>query len=268
MESFLARFVALWTRARLEPADAGARLRDSAAPVCYVLERHSAVDLAVLRKLCASARLPRSRRRVFPGRDGRPARRVRARAAGRLLAHAPRSARARAADRAHRCVARRPGARCRARALRHLLGPRAAKGKIAAAAVAVRGLGLRQPPAARLHGARQRPQHLGAARRSGVAPRPARRRGRHAPRPRAGWRARCAASLRARAPRISVRTCRTGARSWPRCCARAPCARPWPRACAIARAPRAATACSRRAATSTRSRPTTRTASSASPRRC
>ena len=47
MDSLLARIIALWTRSRLEPADVGARLRDSAAPVCYVLERRSAVDLAV-----------------------------------------------------------------------------------------------------------------------------------------------------------------------------------------------------------------------------
>ena len=65
MDSLLARLVALWTRARLDPADAGARLRDSAAPVCYVLERRSAVDLAVLRTLCARARLPRPRRRLL-----------------------------------------------------------------------------------------------------------------------------------------------------------------------------------------------------------
>src|SRR5215831_16606089 len=72
MESFLARFVALWTRARLEPAEAGARLRDSAAPVCYVLERESAVDLAVLHKLCANAKLPRPRRRVLAGKNDGP----------------------------------------------------------------------------------------------------------------------------------------------------------------------------------------------------
>ena len=65
MDSFLARFVALWTRARLEPADVAARLRESAAPVCYVLERRSPVDLAVLRNVCASARLPRPRRRLL-----------------------------------------------------------------------------------------------------------------------------------------------------------------------------------------------------------
>jgi glycerol-3-phosphate O-acyltransferase len=65
MDSFLARFVALWTRARLEPADVAARLRDSAAPVCYVLERRSPVDQAVLRTVCASQRLPRPRRRLL-----------------------------------------------------------------------------------------------------------------------------------------------------------------------------------------------------------
>ncbi len=57
MDSLLARFVALWTRARLDPAEAdagaGARLRESAVPVCYVLERSSAVDLAMLHSLCA-----------------------------------------------------------------------------------------------------------------------------------------------------------------------------------------------------------------------
>ena len=65
MDSLLARLVALWTRARLEPADIGTRLRDSAVPVCYVLERRSAVDLAVLRALCARTRLPRPRRRLL-----------------------------------------------------------------------------------------------------------------------------------------------------------------------------------------------------------
>jgi len=72
MESLLARFVALWTRARLEPADAGARLREGTAPVCYVLERHSAVDLAVLRTLCANNRLPRPRRRLPTGKPDAP----------------------------------------------------------------------------------------------------------------------------------------------------------------------------------------------------
>ena len=75
MDSLLARLVALWARARLEPADIGARLRDSAVPVCYVLERRSAVDLAVLRALCARARLPRPRRRLLaaPANAGRAA---------------------------------------------------------------------------------------------------------------------------------------------------------------------------------------------------
>jgi len=68
MEALLARFFALWTRARLEPADVGVRLRATPAPVCYVLERRSAVDLAVLRNVCASARLPRPLRRLFGAR--------------------------------------------------------------------------------------------------------------------------------------------------------------------------------------------------------
>src|SRR5450432_2936083 len=69
MDSLPAWFVALWTRARLDPtdADAGARLRDSAAPVCYVLERSSGIDLAMLRALCTRARLPRPHRRLLPG---------------------------------------------------------------------------------------------------------------------------------------------------------------------------------------------------------
>jgi glycerol-3-phosphate O-acyltransferase len=68
MELLLARFLALWTRARLEPADAAARLRAGSVPVCYVLERRSAVDLAVLRNLCARERLPRPLRRLLGGR--------------------------------------------------------------------------------------------------------------------------------------------------------------------------------------------------------
>jgi glycerol-3-phosphate O-acyltransferase len=65
MEALLARVVAPWTRARLEPEAVLARLRGSSAPVCYVLERHSSIDLAVLRRLCASQRLPRPMRRLF-----------------------------------------------------------------------------------------------------------------------------------------------------------------------------------------------------------
>ena len=70
MNSFLARFIALWTRSRLEPADISSRLRASAAPVCYVLERRSALDLAVLRAQCAQARMPRPLRRLFGALPG------------------------------------------------------------------------------------------------------------------------------------------------------------------------------------------------------
>jgi len=65
MEALLARFLALWTRARLEPAEVGTRLRNSAVPVCYVLERRSAVDLAVLRNVCKQGHLPRPLRRLL-----------------------------------------------------------------------------------------------------------------------------------------------------------------------------------------------------------
>ena len=65
MESLFARFFSLWVRARLEPADAAVRLGERSAPVCYVLERGSAVDLAVLRALCAREHLPRPLRRLL-----------------------------------------------------------------------------------------------------------------------------------------------------------------------------------------------------------
>ncbi len=106
MDSLLARFVALWTRARLDPADAGARLRDGKAPVCYVLERYSAVDFAVLHSLCKGAKLPRPRRRLLPDKAAIGARAFRARAPGGLLAHATGSAHAPRAHGTDRYAAR------------------------------------------------------------------------------------------------------------------------------------------------------------------
>ncbi len=61
----LGRFLRLWTRASLQPQDAAERLRDQPLPVCYVLERRGAADLAVLQKVCSSARLPRPTRRLL-----------------------------------------------------------------------------------------------------------------------------------------------------------------------------------------------------------
>ena len=70
MDSPLARLIALWTRARLEPADIALRLRATTAPVCYVLEHAGSIDLAVLRALCAKQRLPRPRRRLLAAQRG------------------------------------------------------------------------------------------------------------------------------------------------------------------------------------------------------
>ena len=69
MNWFLHRVLALWVRCRILPEDAAARLRDRANPVCYVLERRSAVDLAVLQNVCDSMHLPRPRKRLL-GRRG------------------------------------------------------------------------------------------------------------------------------------------------------------------------------------------------------
>ncbi len=69
MNWFLHRVLALWVRCRILPEDAAARLRDRANPVCYVLERRSAVDLAVLQNVCDSMHLPHPRKRLL-GRRG------------------------------------------------------------------------------------------------------------------------------------------------------------------------------------------------------
>ncbi|HEY3809117.1 MAG TPA: glycerol-3-phosphate 1-O-acyltransferase PlsB [Steroidobacteraceae bacterium] len=64
MQGLLRRVLALWVRATLRPEDAAARLTARAVPVCYVLEQHSRVDLAVLQNVCVRDRLPRPGRRL------------------------------------------------------------------------------------------------------------------------------------------------------------------------------------------------------------
>ncbi|HEX4051658.1 MAG TPA: glycerol-3-phosphate 1-O-acyltransferase PlsB [Steroidobacteraceae bacterium] len=61
----LSRVLALWVRATLRPEDAAARLSSRAIPTCYVLERRSRSDLAVLQQLCVRERLPRPGRRLL-----------------------------------------------------------------------------------------------------------------------------------------------------------------------------------------------------------
>ena len=65
MNWLLHRVLALWVRCKILPEDAATRLRDRAHPVCYVLERHSVVDRAVLQNVCDRMRLPRPRKRLL-----------------------------------------------------------------------------------------------------------------------------------------------------------------------------------------------------------
>ena len=66
MQGLLRRVLALWVRATLRPEDALARLAARTVPICYVLERRSPSDLAVLQNVCLRERLPRPGRRLLP----------------------------------------------------------------------------------------------------------------------------------------------------------------------------------------------------------
>jgi glycerol-3-phosphate O-acyltransferase len=65
MQGLLRRVLALWVRATLRPEDALARVAGRTVPICYVLERRSASDLAVLQNVCLRERLPRPGRRLL-----------------------------------------------------------------------------------------------------------------------------------------------------------------------------------------------------------
>jgi glycerol-3-phosphate O-acyltransferase len=65
MQGLLRRILALWVRATLRPEDAASRLIGRSVPICYVLERVSASDLAVLQNICVRERLPRPGRRLL-----------------------------------------------------------------------------------------------------------------------------------------------------------------------------------------------------------
>ncbi|MGQ0835395.1 MAG: glycerol-3-phosphate 1-O-acyltransferase PlsB [Gammaproteobacteria bacterium] len=66
MKWLLRRILALWVRVTVRPDDAAARLRESASPLCYVLERRSATDLAVWENVCVRMKLPRTSKRLMP----------------------------------------------------------------------------------------------------------------------------------------------------------------------------------------------------------
>jgi glycerol-3-phosphate O-acyltransferase len=59
--------LSLWVRVSIKPDDAAAAIAASPRPVCYVLERESQTDLAVLSIVCARLSLPRPERRLLIG---------------------------------------------------------------------------------------------------------------------------------------------------------------------------------------------------------
>ncbi len=65
MNWLLHRVLAIWVRYRVLPEDIPARLQSRAAAVCYVLERRSITDLAILQRACVRLRLPRPRKRLL-----------------------------------------------------------------------------------------------------------------------------------------------------------------------------------------------------------
>jgi glycerol-3-phosphate O-acyltransferase len=67
MAWLLRRVLALWVRFSVRPEDAALRLHEGRSPVCYVLERHSVTDLAVLQSACVRLKLPRPRKRLTSG---------------------------------------------------------------------------------------------------------------------------------------------------------------------------------------------------------
>lgn len=67
MEWLLRRLLSLWVRVTVRPDDIAARLAARPAPVCYLLERASFTDLAVLQNVCARHKLPRPGGRLAAG---------------------------------------------------------------------------------------------------------------------------------------------------------------------------------------------------------
>ncbi len=60
-------FLGLWVRVTIKPEDAAAEIAARPRPVCYVLERESQADLAVLNNACAQLHLPSPERRLSAG---------------------------------------------------------------------------------------------------------------------------------------------------------------------------------------------------------
>ncbi|HEY4750375.1 MAG TPA: glycerol-3-phosphate 1-O-acyltransferase PlsB [Steroidobacteraceae bacterium] len=69
MNWLLRRLLALWVRFRVVPEDAAAALQGRPHPLCYVLERRSVTDLAMLQQACQALRLPRPGTRLRGTRE-------------------------------------------------------------------------------------------------------------------------------------------------------------------------------------------------------
>lgn len=67
MEWLLRRLLGLWVKATVRPDDVSSMLAGARAPLCYLLERPSAADLAVLQNVCAARKLPRPGARLGGG---------------------------------------------------------------------------------------------------------------------------------------------------------------------------------------------------------
>ncbi|HYK25405.1 MAG TPA: glycerol-3-phosphate 1-O-acyltransferase PlsB, partial [Steroidobacteraceae bacterium] len=65
MAWLLRRILALWVRFTVLPLEVAQRLGQRDHPVCYVLERRSVTDLAVLQNACVRSKLPRPRKRLL-----------------------------------------------------------------------------------------------------------------------------------------------------------------------------------------------------------
>jgi glycerol-3-phosphate O-acyltransferase len=61
----LHRVLAIWVRFRVLPEDIPVRLQSRGAAVCYVLERRSITDFAILQRACVRLKLPRPRKRLL-----------------------------------------------------------------------------------------------------------------------------------------------------------------------------------------------------------
>jgi glycerol-3-phosphate O-acyltransferase len=69
MNWLLRRLLALWVRFRVVPEDAAAALQARSHPLCYVLERRSVTDLALLQRACQALKLPRPGTRLRGTRE-------------------------------------------------------------------------------------------------------------------------------------------------------------------------------------------------------